>query len=191
MKRIASRLALVRTTRRAARPALALSLLLSLFVGTIRADIKTLCENGKVTWGTENNPQVIYLLDGAVCTQDDAYDEIVLKFTGTEAPGTLTIASGAKVSTRALVVGGGGAGGTSTSTTAGAGGGGGAGGFIDQTQTIGAGTYTITVGAGGSAATTLDTAQGADGNDSSFVGGTVSLIAKGGGGGTEQRIRHF
>ena len=188
MKRIASRLALVRTARRAARPALALSLLLSLFVGTVRADIKTLCENGKVTWGTENNPQVIYLLDGAVCTQDDAYDEIVLKFTGTEAPGTLTIASGAKVSTRALVVGGGGAGGTSTSTTAGAGGGGGAGGFIDQTQTIGAGTYTITVGAGGPAATTLDTAQGADGSDSSFVGGTVSLVAKGGGGGGAQSV---
>ena len=157
---------------------------LVVFAPVANADIKTLCENGKVTWGTDNVPQVIYLLDGEVCNEADPYDELVLKFTNTEAPGTLTIASGVKVSARTLVVGGGGAGGTSTSTTAGAGGGGGAGGFIDQTQTIEAGTYTITVGAGGPAAT----AAGNDGNDSSFVGGSVSIVAKGGGGGGSQSV---
>ena len=160
---------------------------LSLLAGTVRADIKTLRENDKVTWGTDNVPQVIYLLDGEVCTEADPYDELVLKFTSTNAPGTLTITSGVKVSVRTLVVGGGGAGGTSTSTTAGAGGGGGAGGFIDQTQTIEAGTYTITVGAGGAAATSTATAtRGGDGNDSSFIGGAVSITANGGGGGGAQ-----
>ena len=151
-----------------------------------RADIKTLCENGKVTWGTDNVSQVIYLLGGEVCTEADPYDELVLKFTSTEAPSTLTIASGVKVSARTLVVGGGGAGGTSTSTTAGAGGGGGAGGFIDQTQMIGAGSYTVTVGKGGEAATTLNTVRGKNGSPSSFIGGSVSITAYGGGGGGAQ-----
>lgn len=160
---------------------------LVVFAPVANADIKTLREDGKVTWGTDNVPEIIYLLGGEVCTEADPYDELVLKFTSTNAPGTLTIASGVKVSARTLVVGGGGAGGTSTSATAGAGGGGGAGGFIDQTQTIEAGTYTITVGAGGSAATSTDAVTpGESGNDSSFVGGTVSLVAKGGGGGGAQ-----
>ena len=160
---------------------------LGAFAPVANADIKTLRDDGKISWGTDNVPEVIYLLNGEVCTEADPYDELVLKFTNTEAPGTLTIASGVKVSARTLVVGGGGAGGTSTSTTAGAGGGGGGGGFIDQTQTIEAGTYTITVGAGGSAATSTDAATpGESGKDSSFVGGSVSLIAKGGGGGGAQ-----
>ena len=159
---------------------------LVVFAPVANADIKTLCENGKVTWGTDNVPQVIYLLDGEVCTEADPYDELVLKFTNTEAPGTLTIASGVKVSARTLVVGGGGAGGTSTLTTAGAGGGGGGGGFIDQTQMIGAGSYTVTVGKGGEAATTLDKARGKNGGPSSFIGGSVSITAYGGGGGGAQ-----
>ena len=83
---------------------------LVVFAPVANADIKTLCENGKVTWGTDNVPQVIYLLDGEVCNEADPYDELVLKFTNTEAPGILTIASGVKVSARTLVVGGGGAG---------------------------------------------------------------------------------
>ena len=161
---------------------------LVVFAPVANADIKTLRENGKVTWGTDNNPQVIYLLNGEVCDESDPYDEIVLKFTETEPSGSLTVASGVKVSARALVVGGGGAGGTSTSTTAGAGGGGGAGGFIDQTQMLESGTYTVIVGKGGEAATTLDKASGNDGGDSSFVGGAVSLIAKGGGGGGAQSV---
>ena len=159
---------------------------LVVFAPVANADIKTLCENGKVTWGTDNVPQVIYLLDGEVCNEADPYDELVLKFTNTEAPGTLTIASGVKVSARTLVVGGGGAGGTSTSTTAGAGGGGGAGGFIDQTQMIGAGSYTIAVGKGGEASTTLEKTRGKNGGPSSFIGGSVSITAYGGGGGGAQ-----
>ena len=117
MKRVASILAQAGAPLRGVRCTLALSLLLSLLAGAAGADIKTLHDNGQVTWGTENEPEVIYLLDGEVCTEADAYDEIVLKFTSTNAPGTFTIASGVKVSARTLVVGGGGAGGTSTSTT--------------------------------------------------------------------------
>ena len=156
------------------------------FAPVANADIKTLRDDGKISWGTDNVPEVIYLLNGEVCTEADPYEELVLKFTNTEAPGTLTIASGVKVSARTLVVGGGGAGGTSTSTTAGAGGGGGAGGFIDQTQMIGAGSYTVTVGRGGEAATTLNTVRGKNGSPSSFIGGSVSITAYGGGGGGAQ-----
>ena len=159
---------------------------LVVFAPVANADIKTLRENGKVTWGTDNVPQVIYLLDGEVCNEADPYDELVLKFTSTNAPGTLTIASGVKISARALVVGGGGAGGTSTNTTAGAGGGGGAGGFIDTTMTLSNDTFKIIVGAGGPAATSTDTKSGNDGFDSSFTGASTNLVAKGGGGGGAQ-----
>ena len=100
MKRIASILAQAGAPLRGCRCTLALSLLLSLLAGAAGADIKTLHDNGQVTWGTENEPEVIYLLDGEVCTEADAYDEIVLKFTGTAESGFLTIASGVKVSAR-------------------------------------------------------------------------------------------
>ena len=46
---------------------------LVVFAPVANADIKTLCENGKVTWGTDNVPQVIYLLDGEVCTEADQH----------------------------------------------------------------------------------------------------------------------
>jgi len=148
--------------------------------------VKTLFEDGKISW--DNQTEVIYLLDGNVSTAAE-YDEVVLKFTDTATPGTFTVGTDTKVSVRTLVVGGGGAGGTSTSISAGAGGGGGAGGFVDQTQTIEEGTYIITVGKGGAAATSTETAtRGGDGNDSSFIGAAVSIIAKGGGGGGAQSV---
>ena len=71
-------------------------------------------------------------------------------------------------STRYLVVGGGGG-------TTPAAGGGGAGGFLDGTITLNSGTtYTITVGDGG--------LTGGNGQNSSIIGGSVSIIAIGGGG---------
>ncbi len=171
---------------RSAAPLAPLSILLALsFSLTARADVKTLYDQGKIYWANET--EVIYLLEGNVSDADN-YDEIVLKFTDTETPGSFTIGADTTLSVRSLVVGGGGAGGTSTNTTAGAGGGGGAGGFVDQTQILEAGTYTITVGAGGAAAATLDTTQGEDGGDSSFDGASVSIIAKGGGGGGAQTV---
>ncbi len=160
--------------------------LAALCLGTARADVQTLVEAGKISWS--GSSEEIKILGGSVVTSGD-YDELVLKFTDTAAAGSLVISSGVKASVRTLVVGGGGAGGTSTtSTSVGAGGGGGAGGFIDQTQTLEADNYTITVGAGGAAATSTDTAVGNNGNDSSFVGTSVSVVAKGGGGGGAQSV---
>ena len=160
-----------------------LSLLLSLPVLPASADVKSLVQDGKISW--EGSPERIYLLDNATATED-SYDELVLKFTDISETNNFTIASGVKVSVRALLVGGGGAGGTSTSTTAGAGGGGGAGGFIDTTMTLENDTFKIIVGAGGPAATSTDTKSGNDGFASSFTGASTNLVAKGGGGGGAQ-----
>ena len=160
-----------------------LSLLLSLSVRPASADVKSLVDDNKISW--DGSPERIYLLDNATATED-SYDELVLKFTDISETNNFTIASGVKVSVRALVVGGGGAGGTSTSTTAGAGGGGGAGGFIDTTMTLENDTFKIIVGAGGPAATSTDTKPGNDGFDSSFTGASTNLVAKGGGGGGAQ-----
>ena len=77
-------------------------------------------------------------------------------------------------STRYLVVGGGGG-------TTPAAGGGGAGGFLDGTITLNSGTtYTITVGDGGLIGTIGNVAP--NGQNSSIIGGSVSIIAIGGGG---------
>ena len=160
-----------------------LSLLLSLSVLPASADVKSLVDGNKISW--DGSPERIYLLDNKTATED-SYDELVLKFTDISETNNFTIASGVKVSVRALVVGGGGAGGTSTSTTAGAGGGGGAGGFIDTTMTLENDTFKIIVGAGGPAATSTDTKPGNDGFDSSFTGASTNLVAKGGGGGGAQ-----
>ena len=126
----------------------ALSLALAcLAVCAVRADVRELVNQGKVTWS--GSPTVIYLnADGTTATAA-AYDHLVLKFTDTSAAGSLTIGDTVRANARVLVVGGGGAGGTSKTTTTGCGGGGGAGGFMDTTQTLVGGTYSIVVGAGG------------------------------------------
>jgi len=79
---------------------------------------------------------------------------------------------------RALVVGGGGPGGYQ------AGGGGGAGGYIYNPALAVSSTnaFTITVGSGGVASTSHD-AYGSNGGDSSIVGGSVNVVAVGGGAG--------
>lgn len=92
---------------------------------------------------------------------------------------TYTFAPPSYASTvHALVVGGGGPGGYQ------AGGGGGAGGYVyDAALAVSsASTYTVHVGAGGVASTSHD-AYGSNGGDSSIVGGSVNVVAVGGGAG--------
>ncbi len=92
------------------------------------------------------------------------------RFTG----GGGTIMFPKDVTAQVLVVGGGGSGGSRV------GGGGGAGALIYSTVTlIGGTTYSVTVGAGGASSTAVGNA----GSDSSFVGGALTILAKGGGGG--------
>jgi len=146
--------------------------------GAARAGLQELVSAGKVSWA--GSPTVIYLKDGVVSDETD-YNNLVLKYTDTQTPGSLTIGEGMRANARILVVGGGGAGGTSTSTTGGAGGGGGAGGYLETTTALDAGTFAIAVGAGGEAATSTDVpAEGGDGDNSSFGS---ALVAHGGGGG--------
>ena len=84
--------------------------------------------------------------------------------------------SGAQYSASYLVVAGGGGGGKIN----GAGGGGG-GGLLSGTATLVLGTlYTVTVGSGGTGSSTT---YGANGSNSSFVGGSISVASIGGGGG--------
>ena len=134
-----------------------------------RADDQTGVQSliGKVSW--TGNPTAIYLLNSVpVSTNalpaDGKFDNLVLKYTDTSAVGTLTLDDTIRANARILVVGGGGAGGNASglSIDSGAGGGGGAGGFIDTTQTLVSGTYSITVGAGGTAAATTATVTPAD-----------------------------
>lgn len=87
-----------------------------------------------------------------------------------------------------LVVAGGGGGGRGTNY----GGGGGGGGVIDYpgnrdnlTLSLKSETYTVTVGSGG-AGQPSSAQRGSNGEDSSFIGSNISLIAKGGGGGGAQ-----
>lgn len=154
----------------------ALAALAALGFVPARADIQSLVDEGKITWtGAE---------------ESWANDELILTFTETATPGTLTIADTVKASARILTVGGGGAGGTSKSTAAGAGGGGGAGGFLELTgYALSGGTYTATVGAGGpKAAEETTLAEGEDGQDSIFAKdgeGEISHVYGGGGGGAE------
>ena len=154
----------------------ALAALAALGFVPARADIQSLVDEGKITWtGAE---------------ESWANDELILTFTDTATPGTLTIADTVKASARILTVGGGGAGGTSKSTAAGAGGGGGAGGFLELTgYALSGGIYTATVGAGGpKAAEETTLAEGEDGQDSIFAKdgeGEISHVYGGGGGGAE------
>ena len=116
--------------------------------------------------------------------------ELVLKWTKTDAPGTLRIDPALKVEAEVLVVGGGGAGGTMKAGTSQGAGGGGAGGVIlledGERIQLPAADYTITVGAGGAAAEgNAAAAPGASGQPSTIArtDGAVAYAAAGGGGG--------
>ena len=94
---------------------------------------------------------------------------------------TLEVEVGGKMDI--LVVGGGGGGGLLNDH---AGGGGGAGLFIEKTENVGEGSYSVVVGAGGPGDSNgLFTNTNTDGSTSSFSGNSISLEADGGGGGGE------
>lgn len=84
-----------------------------------------------------------------------------------------------------FVLAGGGSGGYTTLGTAGAGGGAGGAVFHNGILVVpGSNTFTVTVGAGASGASTNQAANYApSGSNSSFVGGSINMIAYGGGGG--------
>ena len=190
MKRIASIFALVGTARRAAFPALALSLLFSLLAGVANADVRNLVTvNPKVSW--TGNPQVIYLhADGTIADESD-YDHLALKYTDTATVGTLIIGEGVRGAARVLLVGGGGAGGSGAGTgnNRGAGGGGGAGGFLEVSNVpLDADTtYSVTVGKGGEPQPAESKLPGGNGTSSLFQQGATTLYEAfgGGGGGAE------
>ena len=100
-------------------------------------------------------------------------------FTNTAAAATFTPATDLRA--RVLVVAGGGAAGSVTQSP----GGGGAGGMIEESGVaLAAGTdYAATVGAGGAATASQNSSK--NGDNSSFVGGSVSLTAIGGGRGSD------
>tara|TARA_Y100000004_G_scaffold197013_1_gene269279 strand:+ start:466 stop:2160 length:1695 start_codon:yes stop_codon:yes gene_type:complete len=83
-----------------------------------------------------------------------------------------------------LMIAGGGGGGAGMTGSSWAAGGGGAGGLLTGTSSLSAGTFPIVIGQGGSGQTASDTAQGADGGDTTFN----SLTATGGGGGGSRTI---
>ena len=107
--------------------------------------------------------------------------EYIFKFTDPEKDNAFVLPGSMKA--WILAVGGGGAGANAGNASAarGSAGGGGAGGFLEVTNNLAGGTYSITVGAGG----VSPTAQGAGGNgdDSTIVNGTTTIRAYGGGGG--------
>ena len=88
--------------------------------------------------------------------------------------GSLSVSESGLVATLFLVGGGGGGG-------VDAGGGGGAGGVYLGNVSLGVGTYTVTIGAGGTSGT-YPTVQTSGGN-STFIGGSISITAIGGGSG--------
>jgi hypothetical protein len=105
-------------------------------------------------------------------------------FTGA---GTYTFAVTGTGTVEYMVIGGGGGGGTDM------GGGGGAGGYLAGSTTFNSANYTITVGAGGRGARGLYNANEAtldyvSGGNSSIVGGSINIVAIGGGkGGSNHR----
>ena len=193
MKRVASILAQAGAPLRGVRCTLALSLLLSLFVGTAYADVRNLVtDKHMVSW--TGKPQVIYLhADGTIADESD-YDQLALKYTNTVSVGTLTISNGVKGAARVLLVGGGGAGGSGSGTgnNRGAGGGGGAGGFLEVSDVpLDADTtYSITVGKGGEPQPAESKLPGGNGTSSLFQQGATTLYeAFGGGGGRPEAER--
>lgn len=125
---------------------------------------------------------------------DPASSDLILTYTDTANPGTLSLPEA--WAARYLVVGGGGAGGTVKNNDAnkGQGGGGGAGGFLTGDTTLAGQSYTISVGAGGTPASTQNAAvAGGDGGSSSITitsTSTAVFTALGGGGGGAQCAGH-
>ena len=124
---------------------------------------------------------------------DPASSDLILTYTDTANPGTLSLPEA--WAARYLVVGGGGAGGTvkpADYLAKGQGGGGGGGGFLTGDTTLAAQTYSIFVGVGGTPAANQDAAvSGGDGGSSSItITSTSTAIANaiGGGGGGAQSV---
>jgi uncharacterized protein YjdB len=171
-------------------------LTLSGLTGTITFSVKVTTPTMDYIWGpyTFNVTRPQYTVSGGlVYTTFDGTDYEGIIFT--EGTGTVDLASPV---VDFLLVAGGGGGGQSTQNNQSAGGGG-AGGVIMPTGTdLPSGSYAIGVGEGGtggnampysSYGTTANAQKKAyieanfNGKDSSIIGGSVSLIAKGGGGG--------
>ena len=175
-------------TRSTTRIAALMFALACSFVCVARADVRSLVNDGKVTWSS--NATVIYLnADGTPATAA-AYDHLVLKFTDTTTAGSLTVDDSVRANARILVVGGGGAGGSGGGggNYRGAGGGGGAGGYLyDSSVVLTGGVYTAVVGAGGIAAAAESKTVGGNGQSSLFKSSTETLLEAfgGGGGGAE------
>ena len=171
-------------TRRFAACAALVAFALLSFVSALRADT--------IEWAG-----VTIAYTNAVVTYSNPDDldvtDLILTYTDTSAPGSLTLPE--EWSTRYLVVGGGGAGGTvkpADYLAKGQGGGGGAGGFLTNTVNLAAQTYSISVGAGGTPAADQSAAvSGGDGGGSSITissSSTTIANALGGGGGGAQTV---
>ncbi len=169
------------TRRFAACAALVAFALLSFVSAPVRAD--------EVQWAG-----VTIAYTNAVVTYSNPDDldvsDLILTYTDTTTPGSLTLPE--EWSVRYLVVGGGGAGGTVLSTDAnkGQGGGGGAGGFLTGDANWAGQSYSIYVGAGGLPADAQTIATpGGDGGGSAITNTTTAAevaCARGGGGGGAQ-----
>ena len=169
------------TRRFAACAALVAFALLSFVSATVRAD--------EVEWAG-----VTIAYTNAVVTYSNPDDldvsDLILTYTDTTTPGSLTLPE--EWSVRYLVVGGGGAGGTVLSTDAnkGQGGGGGAGGFLTGDVNLAGQSYSIYVGAGGLPAAEQSAVEsGGNGHGSAITNATTSIEvvhALGGGGGGAQ-----
>lgn len=138
------------------------------FLGDLATNANKVVSSPYATGG-----DVILHLQGA------GYSDYVHVFTGTAAATTFT--PSANFRARVLVVAGGGAAGSVTQNP----GGGGAGGMIEEFGVaLAAGTdYTVTVGAGGAVVGSQNGNK--NGDNSSFVGGSVSMTAIGGGRGSD------
>ena len=169
------------TRRFAACAALVAFALLSFVSAPVRAD--------EVEWAG-----VTIAYTNAVVTysnpDDHSVSDLILTYTDTSAPGSLTLPE--EWSVRYLVVGGGGAGGTVLVSDAnkGQGGGGGAGGFLTGDANWAGQSYSIYVGVGGTPASNqVAVVSGGDGGGSAITNTTTAaeiVCARGGGGGGAQ-----
>ena len=127
---------------------------------------------------------------GATVDATTAPGELILIYTNTAAPGSLTLPADAVA--RVLVAGGGGSGGTGDTDSSTANkqkGNGGSGGKVEERTdlVLPAATYTMTVGAGGAACTPDTTKEaGKDGSGSSIAASGFTTISAAGGAGAVQ-----
>ena len=158
-----------------------LSLLLSLSVLPASADVKSLVQDGRISW--DEGPEEFYLNADGTTASKDSYEHLVLKYTDVSITNRLVIGDGIKAEAQILLVGGGGAGGSATGSNkkAGAGGGGGAGGMVERTVKLEGGTIDVIVGVGG-----IGKSASPGGNGESSIiktNGVIIAMAYGGGGG--------